>query len=151
MTTIYVTGDRSFEPLMAVQVVAAVLNTVIQKTGGQLKIVTGNSPTGIERAVRYLVPDPLVTVVDYSMNEGKPDFLASMPTIKAEADGGAYVIHLDPLNSRLAQAVSMSFAPELVNFPLDVLSNKVPEDLSMFDENLQVPVAEEEVPPEVEK
>lgn len=147
--TIYLTGDRSMPPVPAVGLVNLVLQKVLQDNPEGVLLVTGDAPSGIERAVRYLVPEMALQVAKRTLNEhGAPDFDASHQELTAEVDK-VIVLHADPLNSRLTKSIAKIFAPEKVEYPLDAAINQAPDDLAgLLDEKTDEPVSDEELPPD---
>lgn len=128
MTTVFVTGDRSMSPTMAFGIVVPVITKIAQDNPEGVRFVTGDAVTGIERAVRYFLPEQFVTVVAREADaEGHVDFDKSSAEAAGVADY-AVVIHADPLNSRLAKSVAKAFTK--VEFPLDEIINATPDDAS---------------------
>lgn len=126
-TRVFLTGDRSQGPLPAAQIVAIVMQKVLADNPDGVHFLTGDSPSGIERAVRYVVPEGYVTVVKYPLDaEGHQDFDAALSVLKDVVDK-AVVIHVDPLNSRLAKSVVANFKD--VEFPLDAIVNQTPDTI----------------------
>ena len=121
MTTIYLTGDRSVEPLSAVNVTAAVLQLIVEREGPNVKIITGDAITGIERAVRYLLPlGAVLTVAERkpkSATNEKPDFDEFHTRIKPLVDA-VYIVHGDPLVSSIAKSAMRVFPGDIIRFPL---------------------------------
>lgn len=114
----YITGDRSAHPLTAVQVVAATLaNLAMENKGEPFAIVTGNAPTGIESAVRYLVPKQACKVFERELNaEGKVDFDTQHILIKDDVDEVVF-LHTDPLGSTVGKSVAKIFDADKVRYP----------------------------------
>lgn len=109
---IFITGDRSLHPLVAVAAVAQTVSDLVEKysDGEHIQFYTGSVETGVERAVRYLVPD--VQVIVHSLtDEGYIDFDGRHEIMKAEADI-AVLIHPSPLESRIGASLAKSFADE---------------------------------------
>lgn len=129
-TTVFLTGDRSQGPMPAAQITAIVINQIVAQTNDDtgIRFITGNSESGIERAVRYLIPSQALKVVDYELDkEGYVDFESTFASVAGEVDK-TVVIHTDPLNSRLAKAAIVQFKD--VEFPLDAVLNAAPDDAS---------------------
>jgi hypothetical protein len=125
--TVFLTGDRAQQPLPAAQIVAIVINKVLVEHPEGVRFATGNCESGIERAVRYLVPPSALDVVAYDIDtEGRTQFDAALKTAASTIDE-AIVIHVDPLNSRLAKAVVANF--KNVEFPLDGVFNSAPDTI----------------------
>lgn len=133
MTTVFITGDRSMSPAMAFGIVVPVITKIAHDNPEGIRFVTGDAVNGVERAVRYFLPEQFVTVVSREQNaEGHVDFDKSSAEAAGIADY-AVVIHTDPLNSRLAKSVAQAFTK--VEFPLDEIINATPDDASaLFDE-----------------
>lgn len=147
-TTIYLTGDRSFQPVPAVSIVNLVLMQELLKHPEGIKVLTGDSVSGIERAVRYLIPEGTVGVFQREADEeGRVDFDGPHKQLASQVDK-VIVIHTDPLNSRLAKSVAQNFPPEKVEYPLDEIVNQAPADIAELLDEKPEPVNEEEVPPE---
>lgn len=144
-TTIFITGDRSQAPVPAAQIVQLIIAQQLAKateSDEQVRFMTGNAGSGIERAVRYILPEAYVQVVSYSFDdENHVNFDETYSVIAPEIDK-AVVIHTDPLNSRLAKSVMQHF--KNVEFPLDSVVNNVPDDISsLTDEKGDENVSEE--------
>ncbi len=148
MTTVYITGDRSMSPMPAASVVSLVINTILTKHPEGIALITGDSPSGIEKAVRYLVPGEALTVVQRTLDDNnRPDFDAAHK-LMIDAVDEVFVIHTDPLNSRLTKSVAQIFPEDKVFYPLDVL-NEAPDTLEgLLDEKTVEPVTDEEMPPD---
>lgn len=123
--TLYITGDRSVDPLTAVQIVAGSLSILALENKGQpFAIVTGNAPTGIERAVRYLIPAQAVKVFEREKTaEGKIDFDTQHTLIRDDVDE-AIVLHPQPLDSTIGKSVAKIFAPEKVRYLMQEMQTK---------------------------
>lgn len=119
---IYITGDRSIDPLTSVSLVSFVLAKIqheemVAKSDG-VRFMTGNSKTGIEKAVRYLLPDPVVDVIHYDLNaDGKPEFDESFKVV-APMVTDVYFLHPDPLASRIGKALHAHIDGEKIQMPL---------------------------------
>lgn len=120
MATVYITGDRSLHPVVSVNVVAAVLKHAVATVpdGETLSVVTGDSPTGIESALGYLLKgDPNFTVYPRTQNaEGQWDFDAHNKSLASSVDK-VYLLHSDPFNSKVAKSVLQNFPQEKVLMP----------------------------------
>lgn len=148
MTTIYLTGDRSMAPMPAASVVSIVINTLLEKHPEGVALITGDSPSGIEKAVRYLVPSQALSIVQRTKDENdRPDFDTSHKLMVDSVDE-VFVIHTAPLDSRLTKSVAQIFPADKVFYPLDVL-NEAPDTLEgLLDEKVDEPVKDEEMPPD---
>jgi hypothetical protein len=117
MKNIFITGDRSMEPYLAAGAVNAILKDLVRQTGGDLAIGTGNCAGGIERAVRFLVPDSAMNLAHYSYDEdGKPDFESTFRELEDVIDQVVF-IHTDPLSSSIGRAIAAVFPDEKVTMP----------------------------------
>jgi hypothetical protein len=132
----------------AASVVALVLNTILTQHPEGIALITGDSPSGVEKAVRYLVPGNALTVVQRTLDDNnRPDFDTAHQAMVDSVDE-VFVIHTDPLNSRLTKSVAQIFPAEKVHYPLDAL-NKAPDTLEdLLDEKTPEPVTDEEMPPD---
>lgn len=119
MSKIFITGDRSMNPLLAVNLVMALLNDCA-KNGtidvSNLIVCTGDAAFGVDRAVRYLVPNSLVAVTPLD-NEGKPNYPELHKHLNESVDK-VFVLHSDPLVSRIAASVMQNFNPDKVVLPI---------------------------------
>jgi hypothetical protein len=152
-TTVYLTGDRSMMPLPAANLTAIILNKLLVDHPEGIMLLTGDSNTGIERAVRYLVPEQAVQVFQRTTDdEGRVDFDTTHKQLVSQVDK-VIVLHTDPLNSRLTKSVAQLFPDEKVEYPLDTVMNQAPDDLnSLMSDLLPEPPKEDEVlPPDTEK
>lgn len=117
---IYITGDRSINPLAAVQVVGATIANIAMKakaTNEPFALITGNAPQGIEAAVRYLVPKQAVKVFEREMTaEGKVDFDTQHYLIKDDVEEVIF-LHTDPLSSTVGKSVAKIFDADKVRYP----------------------------------
>lgn len=114
MTTFFITGDRSMDPVTAIEFLLVALHSLPEDarpaTGDT--VYTGNLATGVERAVRYLYYG--VGVVNYSQtDDGKPDF-AGLFALNAKDFDRVLFIHSDPLGSHIGAAVMQNFDPAKV-------------------------------------
>lgn len=109
MTKVFVTGDRSMDPLTAVAVTIAQLNKFakVKGNGEKIEVYTGDFETGVERAVRYLIGDANVLFHDNDA-EGHPD-LDKLHKTAAETVDYALMIHGDPLKSRIGKSLAGHF------------------------------------------
>lgn len=135
-TTVFITGDRSQAPIPAAQIVQLVLAQILTEQTEKnepVQFMTGNASSGIERAVRYMLPEGYVQVVSYSITDDNHVDFDETYSVIADSVDKAIVIHTDPLNSRLAKAVMKNFKD--VEFPLDSVVNSAPDDISaLMDE-----------------
>lgn len=115
--TFYLTGDRSMDPInSAVFVGKAVTQILFENEGEPVTFITGNAPSGVEQAVRFIVPPSKLTVLERGKTpEGYIDFDASHKKI-ADIVDKAIVLHGDPLGSRIGQSVVSNFADDKVRF-----------------------------------
>lgn len=127
MTTIYVTGDRALSPWISVNLAAQVVQMALiaarkENPDEEVSLVTGDSPTGIEGALKFLFGhDPNFTVYPRSQNaEGKWDFDSHNKSLVASVDK-VYLLHADPLNSTVAKSVIQIFPEDKVVMPLQDL------------------------------
>lgn len=122
---IYITGDRSLDPITAVTLVNVILTKIgheLSQTGSPgARFVTGNSKSGIERAVRYMLPEPVLDVMHYDINaDGKPEFDEIHKIIAPNIDE-VYFIHNDPLSSRIGKSLHQHFMHLKIKMPLQEL------------------------------
>lgn len=117
--TFYLTGDRSLDPANSVALAGkAVAQLLIENAGEPVSFLTGNSPSGVEAAIRFIVPASHLTVLERGTTpEGYVDFDTVHEKIKEIADS-AIVLHGDPLGSRIGQSVSKVFPEDKVRFLL---------------------------------
>lgn len=147
--TVLITGDRALRPAPAFEIVQAVLTVLLNQTGGDVEVHTGDALMGVERAVRYMLPEPLVQIHKYSMNsEGQIDFDAFMKDLSGKVDR-VLVVHTDPLNSKVTKAVMQHFDESKVEFPLDLILNKAPATTEDMEAELQALMDEPPTDPEV--
>lgn len=118
MKNIYITGDRSMSPMMSVGAVDAVIKDLIDQTDGDIAIGTGTCMTGVERAVRYLIPEGMCNIAPYKLDdEGNIDFKEVFEMLEPQTDLIVF-IHMDPLSSRIGRAIAAVFPEEKVTMPL---------------------------------
>ena len=72
MTTVFVTGDRSMNQMTSLMAVIAALDTLVVEHGILPEIATGDSRTGVESAVRFLLPGARVFESERGV-DGKTD------------------------------------------------------------------------------
>ena len=124
MTTIFITGDRSLPNSLAFKLVQAVMVKIVTENqedlvNNTLRFATGNAQNGIERAVRFIIPEQFLTVIErVHTPEGHIDWDASALYASKIAEK-AVVIHMDPMNSRVTKAVLQNFKD--VDMPLESL------------------------------
>lgn len=128
MKKIYITGDRSIDPLTSVSLVNIVLTKiaheqqVVHYEERGVRFVTGNSKTGIERGARYLLPEAATDVVHYDTNaDGKPEFDEIHRILAPEVDE-VWFIHPDPLSSRIGKSLHQHFPIEKIKMPLQEIA-----------------------------
>lgn len=124
MATIYITGDRAINPWISVNLAAQVVQLAIMEVRKEnpeevVSLVTGDSPTGIEGALKFLFEnDSNFTIYPRSQNtEGKWDLDAHNQSLVSSVDK-VYLLHSDPLNSSIAKSVMQTFPQEKVVMPL---------------------------------
>lgn len=118
MKKIFITGDRSMDPVLAVRVVDQVLRGLVSENHGDLAIATGNLSAGVERAVRYLLPDQMANVFPYEHTEdGRVDFEEMFKDLGTESDEIVFV-HGDPSSSRIGKALFATVPSEKITMPL---------------------------------
>lgn len=118
MKKIFITGDRSMAPFPAAGLVNAVLEDLVRQTNGDLAIGTGSCAVGIERAVRFLVPEHAMNIAAYERTEdGEVDFEGTFRELRDITDQVVF-IHMDPLASHIGQALAKVFPPEMISMPL---------------------------------
>jgi len=120
MTTVYLTGDRSIDPLTAANLAAAAIQDLVHEAHGDIEFVTGDAPSGIEKAVRYLVPEARLSVVTRQLDEdGRPNLDLAHEAIKAEHPGVVPVLlHSAPLDSKIGASAVKVFGEEAVKLPM---------------------------------
>jgi hypothetical protein len=123
--TLYITGDRAINPLAAVNLVAGALSILtLENKAEPFAIVTGNAPTGVERAVRYLIPAQAVKVFEREKTaEGKVDFDTQHTLIKDDVDEVIF-LHTEPLGSTIGKSVAKIFPPEKVRYLMQEMQTK---------------------------
>jgi len=118
MKTFYITGDRSMDPLAAAKIVSVLIQQLAEETKGDLAIGTGNLLAGVERAVRFLVPEDVINVAEYSQTEdGNISFDEAFSLLEPSTDQVIF-IHMDPLSSHIGKALARTFPPEKIRMPL---------------------------------
>lgn len=123
MTTVFITGDRSLPVRLAYPLTQMILAKIFAEEAEAIeadtfKLATGDAPTGIERAIRYIVPEHLLTVVPRGKTpEGYIDWDKGAADACKIADK-AVIVHMQPLESRVTQAILAHFDPENVDMPL---------------------------------
>jgi hypothetical protein len=122
MKKYFITGDRSMHPLAAAQIVDAVIKRLVLESNGDLAVGTGNLSQGVERAVRYIVPEQLINLVSYDHDdEGNVIWTPAFEAIAPTTDEVIF-IHQDPLSSHIGRALSAVFPPEKIRMPLQELT-----------------------------
>lgn len=119
MTTAYITGDRSINPLLAVMGAAALIKALSSKYD-DLTLVTGDAPTGFENALAYLYKgsDKLIIKPRTLNDEGKPDFDAHNKALASSGIDLVCVMHSDPLGSNIVKSVMANFPEDKVKMVL---------------------------------
>lgn len=122
--TIFITGDRSMDPFTAVQIAGVIIGKIHLEANAKqesLRFMTGNAKTGIERAVRYLIPEQVIDIVSYDINaDGKPEFDEIHKIIATEIDE-VWFLHPDPLSSRIGKSLHQHFSHLKIKMPLQEL------------------------------
>jgi hypothetical protein len=120
MTTIYLTGDRAIDPLTAANLAAAAINDLVQEAHGDIEFITGDAPTGIERAVRYLIPESRLNVIARNLDEdGRPNLDLAHEAIKsAHPDVVPVLLHTAPLESKIGASAVKIFGEANVKLPM---------------------------------
>jgi hypothetical protein len=118
MKKIFITGDRSMDLVIAVGAVDAVIKDLIVQNNGDLSVATGNLAMGVERAVRYIVPDHAMNVFEYEQTaEGHVDFAEMFAALANDSDEIVF-IHGDPSSSRIGKALFAAVPSEKITMPL---------------------------------
>lgn len=118
MKNFFITGDRSMDPLAAAKVVSVIIQKLVEETKGDLAIGTGNLLAGVERAVRFLIPEEVINVAEYSHTEdGELSFDEAFSLLEPSTDEVIF-LHMDPLSSHIGKALSRTFPPEKIRMPL---------------------------------
>lgn len=117
MKKIFITGDRSMDPVIAAGAVEAILKDLVVQNDGDLAVATGTLAGGVERAVRYLMPDESVNVFNYELTEdGHVDF-AEMYTELADDVDEVVFVHGSPQSSRIGKALFAAIPSEKISMP----------------------------------
>lgn len=125
MTTVFLTGDRSMNPLIAVslagQLIAelGVANAIAELTENEpFAIVTGDN-TGFEQAVRAVLgglgATPQIIPTGTDPDTGKPAWDTRHEVVNARADRVIF-LHTDPLASSLGSSL-MKVCGDKVELP----------------------------------
>lgn len=125
MTTVFLTGDRSMNPLLAVSVAGQLLaeigaaNAIATLTGNDpIAIATGDN-AGFERAIRDVLEGlgatPTVVPTGTDPDTGKPAWDIRHEVVNALADRVVF-IHTDPLSSSLGASL-MKVCGDKVELP----------------------------------
>lgn len=118
MKNVYITGDRQMDSFAAAKIVNTVLKQVITETNGDLAVGTGTCAYGVERAVRFLVPDEACNIAPYSQDgDGTIDFEQAFALLEPSTDLVVF-IHMDPLSSHIGKALAATFPPEKIRMLL---------------------------------
>lgn len=118
MKTVYITGDRSIDPINAVAIAGkAVAQVYAENDGEQVRFVTGTEG-GVEEALRFVLADGSVTIVERpKTDEGYTDWDGFHKKLSLTVDS-AVVLHGDPLGSRIGKSVTANFPDDKVRFLL---------------------------------
>jgi hypothetical protein len=117
MKKIFITGDRSMDPVRAAGAVEAILKDLVVQNNGDLSIATGNLAGGVERAVRYLLPDEMTNVFPYEETaDGHVDFDEMFAALANESDEIVFV-HMDPQSSRIGKSIFAHVPSEKIRMP----------------------------------
>ena len=118
MYKVLITGDRSLDPISSFDLVMKLGSKILEKCVARgidihdVQLVTGDSATGIERAVRYLYADftPLIVIQYPKDADGHTDFASGFRAVDVDA---VVVLHSDPLTSRIAPAAIQVFGDKV--------------------------------------
>lgn len=113
VTKVFLTGDRRMDPMTAALVTAGAIQKIVKKYN-RIEVYTGALETGIERAVRYLVPNVNVIIHD-DLADGKPDLDTRHKTARETVDV-AVMIHGDPLASSIGKNLANYFEGDRLIF-----------------------------------
>lgn len=117
MKKIFITGDRSMDPVQAVGAVDAILKDIIAQDGTDIAIATGNLAKGVERAVRYLMPEAAMNIFPYEETpEGYVDFEELYSELAKETDQIIF-LHEHPSSSRIGKALFATVPSEKISLP----------------------------------
>ena len=113
-----ITGDRSMPALAAIAAVSGTLSLLTAKFPGLTEhdIITGDLEGGVERAVRYLVPQ--AQTFKYSHDAEGHVLFDDAYDLLSEDTEYAVVLHTEPLDSRIAKSVMKNFPASAVLLPL---------------------------------
>jgi len=107
MTKIFITGDRSVDPLNAISHVLAVVQRVnedgLVDSSTEPELYTDSFETGVPRAVKYLYPEAKELVHSLT-DEGYPALDELYEHANTEMDL-VYFVHTDAFNSRVGMAL----------------------------------------------
>lgn len=117
MKKIFITGDRAMDPVMAVGAVDAIIKDLVVQNDGKLAVATGNLAMGVERAVRYLIPEHAVNVFEYEENSDGSVNFGELFTALAEDSDEIVFIHSDPSSSRIGKALFATVPSEKISLP----------------------------------
>jgi hypothetical protein len=124
MHKLYVTGDQRMDPPTAFDVVYKLAGKLMRRSMergiplSEVQLMTGDSPVGIERAMRYLYADvaPLI-IMHYPVGrDGKIDYVGAFQSMDVDH---IVILDEDPLSSPIAQAAFKVFGEEKVHLVLD--------------------------------
>lgn len=108
-TKVFITGDRSVDPVTAFGVTLPVLAGLVNSFGADVGFATGSMNSGVERAVRYILPG-VTEFPHVNTDEGYIDFDARHKQVIEDADYVVF-IHSDPLASRIGKSL-VDIVPE---------------------------------------
>lgn len=115
---ILIIGDRAMHPMLAVNAVMHALSELATNLPGltERDFITGDLETGVERAVRYLLPK--VNTFVYPLGaDGKPDFEQAYEDL-ADDVRLVVILHTDPLSSHVARAAMAQFPQHSILLPM---------------------------------
>lgn len=107
MTKIFLTGDRSMDQMTSLVATMAALNGLVEEFGLLPEIATGDSLTGIESAVRFVLPGVRVFKSDMG-SDGKPDLDARHAEAAVLFDR-VLVVHTEPFESSIYRSAIKSW------------------------------------------
>jgi len=135
-TVVYITGDRSLPTHAAYEIVRMIIPKILIQHPEGVRFVTGNEFSGIERAVRFIIPEPFITVLNREKTaEGHIDWDKTSEEASKLAEV-AVVVHIDPLNSRVAKSAMKYF--EKVELPLEGIMNVAPDTVPATDGKVEL-------------
>jgi hypothetical protein len=102
MSTVFITGDRSLNPVIAANAVLSVISQLLDQEP-EIEIGTGDLEGGVERAVRYFLPNA-IEVKHNITDAGYVDFDERHKRVAGTFDRVVF-IHPDPLGSRIGKSL----------------------------------------------